>query len=99
MSSSVHVNHKKKYILILGKGPTQGLEHTLTAEKIYSINFTKHNKKVCLSLHYNRANSYLFPNGKEIHKSKAKDSETVATPLCLGNISKDWRLNMKQKLD
>ena len=40
MSSSVHVNNKKKYILILRKGPAQGLEHTLTAEKMYSINFT-----------------------------------------------------------
>ena len=40
MSSSVHVDNKKKDILILGKGPTQGLEHTLTAEKMYSINFT-----------------------------------------------------------
>ena len=40
MSSSVHVDNKKKDILILGKGPTQGLELTLTAEKMYSINFT-----------------------------------------------------------
>ena len=40
MSSSIHVDNKKKYILVLGKGPTQGLEHTLTAEKMYSINFT-----------------------------------------------------------
>ena len=39
-SSSAHINNKKKYILILGKGPTQGLEHTLTTEKMYSINFT-----------------------------------------------------------
>ena len=39
MSSSVHVNNKKKDILILGKGPTQGLEHTLTAEKMCLINF------------------------------------------------------------
>ena len=54
-------------------------------------------KKFCLSLHYNRANSYLFVNGKEIHKFKAKDSEIVATPLCLGNISKDWSVdNMKK---
>ena len=28
-------------MLTLGKGPTQGLEHTLTAEKMYSINFTE----------------------------------------------------------
>ena len=54
-----------------------------------SINFTEHNKKLCLSLHYNGENSYMFVNAKEIHKFKAKDSEIVATPLCLGNISKD----------
>ena len=97
MSSSVHVDNKKKDILILGKGPTQGLEHTLTAEKMYSINFTVTRKKFCLSLHYNGANSYLFVNGKEIHKFKAKDSEIVATPLYLGNISKDWSVdNMKK---
>ena len=41
MSSSPHIDDKKKYILILGKGPTQGLEHILTAEKLYSINFTR----------------------------------------------------------
>ena len=33
MSSSAHADNKKKDILFLGKGPTQGLEHTLTAEK------------------------------------------------------------------
>ena len=41
MSSSTKIDNKKKYISIQGKGPTQGLEHTLTAEKIYSISFTK----------------------------------------------------------
>ena len=42
-------------------------------------------------------NSYLFVNGKEIAKFKAKDSEVVASPLCLGNISKDWSTdNMKR---
>ena len=51
MSSSAHFDNKKKYILVLGKGPTQGLEHTLTAEKMYSIIFTVTNKKFCLSLH------------------------------------------------
>ena len=87
----------KKDILVLGLGPTQGLEHTLTAEKMYSINFTATKKKLCLSLHYNGANSYLFVNGKEIVKFKAKDSEIVAIPLCLGNISKDWSTdNMKK---
>ena len=89
LSSSVHVDNKKKDILILGKGPTQGLDHTLTAKKMYSISFTVTRKKFCLSLHYNGANIYLFVNGTEIHKFKAKDSEIVAAPLCLGNISKD----------
>ena len=49
-------------------------------------------------MHYNRTNSYLFVNGTEIYKSKAKDSEIVAAPLFLGNISKDWLVdNMKKK--
>ena len=90
MSSSAYVDNKKKDILILGRGRTQGLEHTLTAEKMYSINFTVTKKKFCLSLHYNGANSYLFVNSTEIYKFKAKDFKIVASPLCLGNISKDW---------
>ena len=91
MSSSVHVDNKKEDIVLLGEGPTQGLGNTtLTTEKIYSINFTKNNKKFCLRLHYNEANSYLFVNGTDIIKSKAKGSEIVAYPLCLGNISKEF---------
>ena len=81
MSSSTKIVNREKDILILGKGSTNGLEHTLSAEKIYSINFTERNKKVCLIFHYNF--HYLFVNGTEIHKFKAKDYETVATPLCL----------------
>ena len=46
-------------------------------------------KKFCLRLHYNGANSYLFVSSTEIYKFKAKASEIVASPLCLGNISKD----------
>ena len=93
MSSSIHIDNKGKDILVLGRG----LESILTAEKMYSINFTVTKKKFCLSLHYNRANSYLFVNGTEIIKFKAKDSNVVASPLCLGNISKDWSVdNMKK---
>ena len=66
---------------------------------MYSINFTENNKKFCLSLHYNGTNSYLFVNGTEIYKFKAKDSETVASSLCLGNISKDFSVdNMKKNI-
>ena len=64
---------------------------------MHSINFTVTKKKFCLSLHYNGADSYLFVNGKEIVKFKAKDSATVATLLCLGNISKDWSENNMKK--
>ena len=97
MSSTVHIDNKGKDILVLGKGPTQGLESTLTAEKMHSINFTLTKKKVCLSLHYNGANSYFFVNGTEIYKYKAKDSKIMMSPIFLGNISKDWTVdNMKK---
>ena len=63
---------------------------------MYSINFTVTKNKFCLSLHYNAGNSYLFLNGTEICKFKAKDSAIVA---CLGNISKDWSTdNMKKTM-
>ena len=50
---------------------------------MYSIKFTENNKKTCLSLHYNGANSHLFVNGTGIYRFKAKHPEIVATPLCL----------------
>ena len=97
MSSSSHANNKKN-ILVLGKYFVQGIKGTtIYAEKLYSINFTENNKKFCLNLHYNGANSYLFVNGIEIHKFKEKDYEIAASPLCLGNISKDFSVdNMKK---
>ena len=67
----------RKKILVLGRGPMQGLESTLTAEKMYSINFTVTKKIFCLSLHCNGANSYLFVNGKEIIKFKVKDCNST----------------------
>ena len=67
-----------------------GLDMSLPARLIQARLF-------CLSLHYNRANSYLFVNGTEIHKSKSKDSETVATPICLANVSKDFSVDNMNK--
>ena len=98
MSSSVHANNKTKNILVLDKGFTQELDNTtIYAEKIYPINFTKTNTKFCLSLHYNGSNSYLFVYSTEIHKFKTKDSEIIAAPICLGNISSDFSVdNMKK---
>ena len=67
----------------------QGINNTtLYAEKIYSQNFTAVNKKFVLNLHYN--DSYLFLNGKQELKFKAKDYQIVKEILCLGNISDDW---------
>ena len=66
------------------------------SRKMYYINFTVTKKKFCLSLHYNRENSYFFVNGTEIYKFKAKESEISVGIICLGNISKDWSVdNMK----
>ena len=59
---------------------------------MYLTNFVVYGKKVCLSLHYNSDNSNLFVNDRQIVKFKAKDSEIVPYPLCLGNISKDFRI-------
>ena len=66
MSSSAHVDNKKKDILILVKDAIQGVEHTLTTEKMYSNKIVVTKKKFSLSLHYNGANSYLFLEGTEI---------------------------------
>ena len=65
---------------------------------MYSINSTVTKTKFCLSLHYNGSNSYLFVNGTDIFEFKANNSEIVAAPLCLRNISKDWSVvdNMKK---
>ena len=75
MASSVHAKNRNKNILILGKGQTQGLDHK---ETFY------------LNLHYNGANSYLFVNCTKCIKFKAKDSETVSYPMCLGIFQKTF---------
>ena len=99
MSSSVHANNRIKNILVLAIYFIQGFGNTnIYAVKLYSVNFTETNTKFCLSLHYNGENSYLFVNDTEIPKFKAKDSEIVVTPLCLGHISKDFSVdNMKRQ--
>ena len=64
---------------------------------MYSINFTVTRKKNLLKHALKWSNSFLFVNGTEIIKFKAKNSEIVATPLYPGNISKDWTVdNMKR---
>ena len=97
MSSSTEIDNRRKDILILLKGPTQALEHTLSAEKLNSINFADQKEQKILSLHYNKENSYLFVNGPKIIKSKSKDPEIIPHSLCLEKISKKRSVdNMKK---
>ena len=98
MNSSVHIDNKGKDILILGSIPTQRLgEHSLTTEKMHSINFGATGKKFCLNLYYNGTNSYLFVNCTEMIKFKTKDSELDSNILCCENSSKDFSVNEMKK--
>ena len=98
MTSCVHIDNKQKDTLILGIGQTQGLDNTtLTAQAQYSINFSRSNRKFCLSLHYNGTNSFLFVNAAKIYQFKVKNSEMKKYPLILGNISKDFTANNMKK--
>ena len=60
---------------------------------MYSPNFSAENKIFCLSLDYNGDGSYLFVNGKEVTKFKAKKSEIKANQLTLGSISTSANLS------
>ena len=76
MSSSMHVDNKRKNMLNLGEAPAQRLDDsTLTEEAKYPINFTQPGKRFVLSLHYNGNNSFLFVNATNVHQFKAKNWE------------------------
>ena len=75
MSLSVHIDNKRKYILIHYKGKTQGLNHTSVSETQYLINFIRSSIKFCLSLHYNSSKSFLFVNATKIYQLKTKNSD------------------------
>ena len=82
----------------MGDGFMQGInDTTLSAEKIYSQNFTQPNIKFVLSLHYNGDNSYLFVNGKQELKSKAKTESLIKEKLCIGNLSDKWSMSESEK--
>ena len=93
-SNSAHATNKTQNILILGHDLTQKINGTtIYVEKMYSPNFTAENKIFCLSLHYNGDDSYLFVNGKEATKFKAKNSEIKANQLTFGSISTSSNLS------
>ena len=71
MSSSVHIDNNNKDTLILGEGPTQGLDDTiLTADAKYPITLTQSGKRFVLSLYYNGKNSFLFVNAPKMYQFK-----------------------------
>ena len=92
-SSLYHADNRKNTCLVLGEGPTFRINGRFgSPEKRFSINFTKANKKVCLSLHYNADNSYKQitdnVNGKEMFKFKAENKNVkFPTKFCFGSIS------------
>ena len=97
-SSLAHANNKANNIFIMGDGLVQGInDTTLYAEKIYSQHFTQPNKKFVLSSHYNDNYSYLFINGKQELKFKAKPDQSIKEKLCLGNLSDPWTTSESEK--
>ena len=84
----------------MGKGFTQGInDTTIYVKKLFHNNFTELGVKFVLSLHYNDDNSYLFANGRQELKFKAKDDQLINERLCLGNLSDQWTTSESEKQD
>ena len=82
----------------MGTDLTQGInDTTIYAEKNFYRNFTDFGKKCILSLHYNGDNSYLFVNGRQELKFKAKTDQLVKEKLCIGNLSGQWTTSESEK--
>ena len=97
-NSVIHSNNKANNIFIMGHAFVQGInDTTLYAEKMYSQNFAQPSTKFVLSLHYNGDNSYLFVNGKQELKFKAKTESLVREKLCIGNLSDKWSTSESEK--
>ena len=98
MSSSIHATNRANNIYFMGKDFIQGINDTaIYAEKLFHNNFTEFGVKFVLSLHYNGDNSYLFANGRQKLKFKAKDDQKINEKLCLGNLSSEWTTNESEK--
>ena len=98
MSFSVHATNSANHIYLMGTGLTQGInDTTIYAEKNFYRNFTDFGKKIVLSLHYNGDNSYLFVNGRQELKFKAKTDQLVKEKLCMGNLSDQWTTSESEK--
>ena len=91
MSSSIHATNRANHIYVMGEGFVQDIhDTTIYAEKNCWRNFTDPGKKFIISLHYNGDKSYLFVNGRQELKFKAKTDQLVKEKLCIGNLSDQW---------
>ena len=98
MSFSVHATNRANHIYLMGTGLAQGInDTTIYVEKNFYRNFTDFGKKFVLSLHYNGDNSYLFVNGRQELKFKAKTDQLVQEKLCIGNLSDQWTTSESEK--
>ena len=98
MSSSVHASNRANHIYVMGQDFVQGInDTTIYAEKIFYRNFTSPGKKFVLSLHYNGDNSYLFVNGRQELKFRAKNGQIIDKKLCLGNLNSEWTTSQSDK--
>ena len=98
MSFSVNKTNRENHVYVMGGGFTQGIhDTTLYVEKNYWRNFTDPDKKFVLSLRYNGDNSYLFVNGRQELKFKARDDQIISEKLCLGNLSDQWTTSESEK--
>ena len=98
MSSSIYATNRANNIYVMGKEFIQGInDTTIYAEKLFHNSFTELGEKFVLSLHYNGDNSYLFANGRQELKLKAKDDQMINEKLCLGNLSGEWTKSESEK--
>ena len=98
MSSCKHATNRANHIYVIAEGLIQCIhDTTLYAEKNYWRNFTDPGKKCIISLHYNGDESYLFVNGRQELKFKAKTDQLVKEKLCIGNLSDQWTASESEK--
>ena len=98
VSFSKHATNRANNIYVMGGLFIQGInDTTIYAEKMFYKNFTDPGKKIVLSLNYNGDDSYLFVNGRQELKFKAKTDQLVKEKLCIGNLSDQWTISESEK--
>ena len=99
-SLSRHTDNRKIDIPILGEGLTETLDDiAIRAEAIYSLRLISQTKKKnYLGLHYSANNNFVYINGViKFYQFKPKESDRDPYPLCLRDISNDFRVDSIKK--